>query len=61
MDARAIQFQKNSEILKKYLPDQSVGIIAEWIIRYDYSLLAATNLNMQFARTNDIISTNDLG
>ena len=30
----------------------------KWIVRYDYSILAATNLNMQFARTNDIISTN---
>lgn len=38
MDARAIQFQKNSEILKKYLPEQSVEVIADWIIRFDFKL-----------------------
>jgi hypothetical protein len=38
VDARAIQFQKNSEILKKYLPEQSVDLIADWIIRYDFKL-----------------------
>lgn len=38
MDQRAVQYQKNSEILKKYLPEQSVSIIAEWIIGYDFKL-----------------------
>ena len=38
MDQRAVQYQKNSEILKKYLPEQSVVIIAEWIIHYDFKL-----------------------
>lgn len=38
MDLRAIQYQKNSEILKKYLPEQSVETIAEWIVRYDFKL-----------------------
>lgn len=38
MDPRAIQYQKNSEILKKYLPEQSVGIIAEWIVQLDFKL-----------------------
>lgn len=38
MDARAIQYQKNSEILKKYLPEQSVNLIADWIVRYDFKL-----------------------
>jgi SprT protein len=38
MDNRAIQYQKNSEILKKYLPEPSVCIIAEWIVRYDFKL-----------------------
>lgn len=38
MDQRAVQYQKNSEILKKYLPEQSVAIIAEWIIGYDFKL-----------------------
>lgn len=38
MDLRSIQYQKNSEILKKYLPEQSVEKIAEWIIKYDFKL-----------------------
>lgn len=38
MDLRAIQYQKNSEILKKYLPEQSVALIAEWIVKYDFKL-----------------------
>jgi SprT protein len=38
VDLRAIQYQKNSEILRKYLPEQSVECIAEWIIRYDFKL-----------------------
>lgn len=38
MNLRAIQYQKNSEILKKYLPEQSVAIIAEWIVTYDFKL-----------------------
>lgn len=38
MDIRAIQYQKNSEILKKYLPEQSVGQIAEWIVKFDFKL-----------------------
>lgn len=38
MDQRALQYQRNSEILKKYLPAQSVPVIAEWIIRFDFKL-----------------------
>lgn len=38
MDLRRIQYQKNSEILKKYLPEQSVELIAEWIITFDFKL-----------------------
>lgn len=38
MDARAIQYQRNSEILKKYLPEQSIDTIARWIIEYDFKL-----------------------
>lgn len=38
MDPRAVQYQRNSEILKKYLPEQSVALIAEWIIKYDFKL-----------------------
>lgn len=38
MDIRAVQYQKNSDILKKYLPEQSVTIIAQWIVEYDFKL-----------------------
>lgn len=38
MDVRAIQYQRNSEILKKYLPEQSINTIAQWIIEFDFKL-----------------------
>ena len=38
MDLRAIQFQRNSEVLKKYLPEQAVPQIAEWIVQFDFKL-----------------------
>ena len=38
-------------------PKAQLGIAKKFIIRYDYSILAAANMNMQFARTNDLIST----
>ena len=40
------------------LPKAQVGVAKKWIIRYDYSLTVAANLNTRFTRTNDIISTN---
>lgn len=39
-------------------PKAQFGLSKKFIIRYDYSILAAANINMQFARTNDIFSTN---
>jgi SprT protein len=38
VDIRALQYQKNSEILKKYLPEPSVELIATWILKYDFKL-----------------------
>lgn len=38
MDQRAIQYQKNSQILQKYLPEQAVPLIAEWIVELDFKL-----------------------
>lgn len=38
MDLRALQYQRNSEILKKYLPNGSVELIARWIVEYDFKL-----------------------
>ena len=39
------------------LPKAQLGLSKKWVVRYDYSILAAANLNMQFAQTNDIISS----
>ena len=38
MDLRALQYQKNSEILRKYLPENSVDLVARWIIEFDFKL-----------------------
>ncbi len=35
---RAIQFQKNSDILKKYIPEQAVETIAKWVVEFDFKL-----------------------
>lgn len=39
------------------LPKLELGMSKEWTFHYDYTLLAAFNLNARFAETNDIIST----
>ncbi len=39
-------------------PKAQLGVAKKFIIRYDYSIMAAANMNMQFAKTNDLISTN---
>ncbi|MFV8335230.1 PorV/PorQ family protein [Flavobacterium sp. RSP29] len=39
-------------------PKAQVGIAKKFLIRYDYSIMAAANMNMRFAKTNDLISTN---
>lgn len=38
MDSRAIQYQRNSAILLKYLPEKSVPLIAQWIVEFDFKL-----------------------
>ncbi len=38
MDLRAQQFLKNSEILKKYLPETTVPIIANWVVEFNFKL-----------------------
>jgi SprT protein len=38
VDLRAVQYQKNSEILRKYLPEGAVPLMAEWIVKYDFKL-----------------------
>ena len=38
-------------------PKAQLGIAKKFIIHYDYSILAAANMNMRFTKTNDVIST----
>jgi len=49
--------QELPETTEITLPKLELGISKSWVFHYDYSLLAAVNLNMRFAETNDIIST----
>jgi hypothetical protein len=56
-NAVPLQNQELPETTEITAPKAQLGISKKYIIRYDYSLLAATNLNMQFARTNDIVSS----
>ncbi len=48
------ELPENTEITA---PKAQLGLSKKFIVRYDYSILAAANLNMQFTQTNDIIST----
>ena len=56
-DAVPGENQELPETSEITLPKAQLGISKKYIIRYDYSITAAANLNMQFAETNDIIST----
>jgi len=38
MDPRLTQLQRNSEILKKYIPESTVELMATWILDYDFKL-----------------------
>ena len=39
------------------LPKAQLGVSKKYVFHHDYSLLGAINMNMQFIRTNDLIST----
>lgn len=39
------------------LPKLELGLSKSWIFHYDYSFLAAFNLNIRFAETNDVIAS----
>lgn len=56
-DAVPGENQELPETSEITLPKAQLGISKKYIIRYDYSITAAANLNMQFAETNDIVST----
>ncbi|GAA4244633.1 PorV/PorQ family protein [Winogradskyella damuponensis] len=49
--------QELPETTEITIPKLQLGMSKKWIFHYDYSLLAAVNLNMRFAQNNDIIST----
>ncbi len=49
--------QELPETTEITLPKAQFGVSKLFTIHYDYTILAAANLNMQFAQTNDIIST----
>jgi hypothetical protein len=56
-DAVEGQNQELPESTEITLPKAQLGIAKKFEFHYDYTLLAAVNLNMQFARTNDVISS----
>lgn len=56
-DAVPGQNQELPETTEITLPKAQLGIAKKFLIQYDYSILAATNLNMRFTQTNDIINS----
>src|SRR3954466_8161784 len=38
MTTREQQYNKNCEILRKYIPEPAVEKIADWIVKYDFKL-----------------------
>ena len=59
-NAVAGQNQDLPESTEITAPKAQLGMSKKMIFHYDYSLLVAANLNMQFTRTNDIISSKAL-
>ncbi|WP_426430843.1 PorV/PorQ family protein [Winogradskyella sp. HB-48] len=51
------QNQELPETTEITIPKLEIGMSKKWIFNYDYSLLAATNLNVRFEENNDIFST----
>ena len=56
-DAIPGENQELPESTEITLPKAQFGISRKFEFNYDYTLLSSINLNMQFAKTNDIIST----
>jgi hypothetical protein len=56
-DAIPGQNQELPETTEITAPKVQLGLSKKFIIRYDYSILAAANINMLFTQTNDLIST----
>jgi hypothetical protein len=51
------QNQDLPETTEITIPKLQLGMSKTWLFSYDYSLLAAVNLNMRFAENNDLVST----
>lgn len=56
-DAVSGQNQEPPESTEITLPKAQLGIAKKFEFHYDYTLLAAVNLNMEFARTNAVIAS----
>ena len=56
-DAIPGQNQELPESTEITAPKVQLGLSKKLIIRFDYSILAAANINMRFAKTNDLVST----
>lgn len=56
-NAVAGQNQDVPESIEITAPKAQLGLSKKMIFHYDYSLLVAANLNMQFTQTNDIIAS----
>ena len=56
-DAVAGQNQAPPESTEITLPKAQFGIAKKFDLHYDYTLLVALNLNMQFAKTNDVFAS----
>ncbi|MDY2587153.1 putative type IX sorting system protein PorV2 [Winogradskyella aquimaris] len=51
------QNQELPETTEITIPKLELGMSKKWIFNYDYSLLAAANLNIRFEENNDVLST----
>ncbi|WP_299367847.1 PorV/PorQ family protein [Winogradskyella sp.] len=51
------QNQELPETTEITIPKLEIGMSKRWVFNYDYSLTAATNLNIRFEENNDIISS----
>jgi hypothetical protein len=56
-DAIPGQNQELPESNEITAPKAQLGLSKKFIVRYDYSILAAANINMRFTKTNDLITT----
>lgn len=56
-DAVPGQNQELPESTEITAPKAQLGLSKKFIIRYDYSIMAAANVNMRFTKTNDVFSS----